>query len=798
MKIGSIPGQLLLAGIVIALLSSCREDDSSGAEAVETLPVPSAPTAAASDEGLEDQTISFITIATDAPSRFRDFTDIDVFGNVIGFDADVMADISADSGFEYEFVVTSYEGLLESITNQEFSAAMSGLILPGEAMEGLLYTDPYLEVGQVLVVRANEERLKDYDQISPSAEIGVQRFTSGEQTARELLGLTDAELQLFNGTPEALQALIDGDLQGVIIDSDDAVHFTTSFPQQLKIVGGPGEESWISSKSYVIAVHPENQQLLTLFNEAVQRAQADGTIDRLTRAWLIPKETIAAGESLVGTSANELVIGIVGEPIDLDPASRVPDLMRWEILANTMGGLLMYGADNNLVPVLASDFPTISEDKLEYTFSLRPDLTFPDNSEFTAADVKFSVNRAASLGNFQTNNYLKDANEDNFADDDAVQVIDPLTVKFVLKEPTSFFPSLLATPPYFIASEACYSENADPVNTCGGIGPYAITNWDIGEQMRLKANPEWPGIAPVFENIQIRFYQDPSRMRRSLENSAIDVAWTGLRPEDALEMQNNSDLTYWQGPSTFKSYIVFEQSKTPWSDPRIREAIALSVDRESLAADVFNGSRIPLFSPVPDETPGHLAAEPERDLVTARSILTAAGHNPNDKLVLELWFVNDGRYSDQEEAYALAIEEQLEETGLIDVALQGAPWDVFRPQSLTCNYPAYILGWPSRGQPAAYLDPMAWIEYFITNTDSICSNFESPEMEALYQSAIVETGAVQRFELYQQIQELWGREFPTLDLTQEPRTAVSLPNVQDFKVDAIGLLHYDVLTKSGG
>jgi ABC-type transport system substrate-binding protein len=93
---------------------------------------------------------------------------------------------------------------------------------------------------------------------------------------------------------------------------------------------------------------------------------------------------------------------------------------------------------------------------------------------------------------------------------------------------------------------------------------------------------------------------------------------------------------------------------------------------------------------------------------------------------------------------------------------------------------------------------MTWIEYFITNTDSICSNYESQEMETLYRSAMEETDPAQRFEIYQRIQELWARDFPTLDLTQEPRVAVSLPNVQDFIIDAIGLLHYDLLTKSGG
>jgi ABC-type transport system substrate-binding protein len=165
---------------------------------------------------------------------------------------------------------------------------------------------------------------------------------------------------------------------------------------------------------------------------------------------------------------------------------------------------------------------------------------------------------------------------------------------------------------------------------------------------------------------------------------------------------------------------------------------------------------------------------------------------------MTIWYVNDGRYTTLEEQYATALKAQLEETELITVTLEGAPWEVFRPSSVACSYPAYLLGWPSSGQPAAYLDAMSWIEYFITNTDRICSNFENTAMETLYQEALQEVDEGQRLALYGQIQELWAREFPTLDLTQQPRVAISLPNVGGVWTDAMGLMHYDLLVKSGG
>jgi peptide/nickel transport system substrate-binding protein len=316
--------------------------------------------------------------------------------------------------------------------------------------------------------------------------------------------------------------------------------------------------------------------------------------------------------------------------------------------------------------------------------------------------------------------------------------------------------------------------------------------------MRLRANPDWPGESPAFELIQLRFYDDAGRMRRSLENNALDMAWTGLPYAEALDLRGNPAYRFWDGPSTFKSYLVFDHKQEPWDDARVREAISYAVDRQALAQDVFAGARFPLFSPVPDSTPGHLATEPARDLESARTILLAAGLSEGKKLEMTLWYVNDGRYGPLEQTYAEVIERQLEETGLIEVTLEGAPWNVFRPQSLTCNYPAFLLGWPPLNQPANYLDAMSWMDYFITQTDRVCSNYESPRMTALLESAQRENDLAARLEIYRQMQELWAQELPTLDLTQERRAAVSLANVRNVVIDATGLMHYDRLTKAGG
>jgi hypothetical protein len=80
-------------------------------------------------------------------------------------------------------------------------------------------------------------------------------------------------------------------------------------------------DAWITRQSYVIAVEPIEPALLAALNEAIAQAKADGSIERIMRNWLVSKETIDAGESLIGTPGDMIVIGVVGALDNLDPAA---------------------------------------------------------------------------------------------------------------------------------------------------------------------------------------------------------------------------------------------------------------------------------------------------------------------------------------------------------------------------------------------------------------------------------------------------------------------------------------------
>lgn len=792
--------------LAFVALAAC--DGPTEPEVGETAPTPTAPIAPTADLPV-DAAGDLLVIATDAP--LPPFADFDPFGNVIGFNNAVVERIAARASLDYEFVVTPSEGVLDNIaagSARDFDAVMSALIIPETPPPGIAFTRPYLEVGQVLVVLVDEKEINGAADIRSGTAVGVLVDSVG-QDAAAALGVAQSDLfATYDRPSQLIQALIDEVIDVVIVDSYIAEYFARNFPEQVRIAGGEGREAWLDHRAYGIAVAADDTELLHTLNAALEGLSEEGALNELTVAWLIsetdPAAAVDPGESRVGTPTTELFIGVVGQFTDMDPASLTTDFVGWEIKTNTMSGLYRFNPDNELEPLLASALPSVSEDKLEYTIPLRPGLRFPDGSEFTADDVKWSLNRAAGLGNFLVNTYLKDSNADNFADEDAVQVMDSLTVKIILKEPTGYFPAILAVPPFFPISSECYSEAGDPGSTCGAIGPYTIVSWDLNDRLRLRANPDWPGEPkPAFENITVKFYSDADAMRRSLvEFRSVDLAWTGLPFSDyaeLIELDEDGDgepnYTGWTGSNTFKSYIIFEQAAEPWDSERVRQAAALALDHEALAA-LFGGARLPLRSPVPDTIPGHLPTFPERDLDAARALLRAEGHTETGPLPVTLWYVNDGRYSAVEDAYAGAIKSQLEETGVFQVELAGAGWDEFRLQISQCGFPMYLIGWPSPGQPTSYLDATSWTDFFVTNTNRVfCSNYTSESMTELVAEARAEVEEGPRLEQYGQIQTLWAEELPTLPLTQEPRRAVSLTSINGVRIDALGMMHYEWLTK---
>lgn len=494
---------------------------------------------------------------------------------------------------------------------------------------------------------------------------------------------------------------------------------------------------------------------------------------------------VAAEAAAAPPAAGEaLIIGTTDSVTDLDPAETY-DFHTWEIFYNVAGSLLNYiPGTTQLEPELAAEWPTVSDDGLEWTFKLLPDMVFPDGTPMDAHAVKWSVDRVVRLEgdpNWLVSSFL----------DEAI-VVDDLTITFKLQNPVGFFPLLLADAPWRPVSPNCYSEDGfDTDSTCSGLGPYKIVRWERDVEMELVANPDYPRNPPKWPRIIVRYFADATTLRLALENGEIDVAWRTLLPTDYVDLEDNPDFVVIEGPGAYIRYICFNSTTPPYDNIKVKQAVSLAIDRAEISDRVFLGTHQPLYSMVPMGMEGHTDAFPERDLEAAKALLAEAGYSEASPLEMDFWWTT-AHYGDTEADVATVIKTQLEETGMIVVTLQSAEWATYTDNFGPGTMPVFLLGWYPD-----YLDPdnYTWSFAHSEAADDLGIFYASEEMDALLEAAQTEMDPDKRMDLYAQIQDLWTTEVPTIPFTQGSLYAVTQKGVTGVTLSPTMYFPYFLLEK---
>lgn len=251
-------------------------------------------------------------------------------------------------------------------------------------------------------------------------------------------------------------------------------------------------------------------------------------------------------------SRDTIIIGTTDEINSLDPDDAY-STHDWEILKNTGATLLGYEPGTaNLVPQVAVDFPTVSNEGKTFTFKIRSDVKYADGTPLTAQDYVRSWNRLNTLEG-QVSGLMQLYIE-------SVEAPDDTTVVYNLKSSFGFFPSIVATAPLVPANPAIYpeSEILQFPATIEGIGPYRMTSLKVGEQMVLEANPNYFGEdKPIIQKVIIKYYADPTTMGAAIEKGEIDIAWRILGPVEANRLDGVEGLTVETINAPTLRYLVF-------------------------------------------------------------------------------------------------------------------------------------------------------------------------------------------------------------------------------------------------
>ncbi len=454
----------------------------------------------------------------------------------------------------------------------------------------------------------------------------------------------------------------------------------------------------------------------------------------------------------------------VNELPGLDPAN--PQNAQSVLAINLIfGGLVKLDAQLNVVPDDAESW-SVSDDGKTYTFKIRPTLKFADGSPVTAQDFADSINRAlqpetASYGAaFQLQHVVGAA---DVADGKAkaasgIKVVDPQTLAITTDETVPYFLAQLTYPVTFVVPTKFVQQQGDKwTDQAFGTGPFRVKEWQHNQKLILEPNPYyWAGPVGVNE-IDLPFIQDSETAYQLYRTGDLDIMGSQQNPVPSARVPEvNSSPDFHNVASFAVRYIGFNNRIPPFDNLGARRALAMSVDKVTLAEKVLNGAVGPTDRILPPGFPG--SQYPVKGLTfdpkAAKDELVKAGYGPDKPFPqVTLTYGVEG----DNERVATYLQQQWKENLGIDVNLQPLELATFS-KNLDTTYLTpdkglqfYLSIWG-----ADYPDPQNFItEQLRSDSPNNNGHWENQQFDEIGKKADTFIGSQdERFKLYNQIEQI--------------------------------------------
>lgn len=441
-------------------------------------------------------------------------------------------------------------------------------------------------------------------------------------------------------------------------------------------------------------------------------------------------------------------------------------------------GLLKFTPGLEPMPELAKSW-SVSPDGLEYVFRLQENVTWHDGRPFTAEDVIFSV--------MQFNREIAPRLRGVLSGIAEATAPDPLTVRFVLKQPFQPFLLCFDATALPIVAKHIYGgtdfrtnpANARPI----GTGPFRFVEWQRGNFIRMERfEGYWKPGQPYLDGILWRVIPDGQSRRLAIEGGQVQMSTaTDIEPFDipALRQAPNLQVTT-KGWEYFSPLFWFELNLRvkPFDDRRVRQAMSMALDRNFIVNRLWFGLGKPATGPVASTTRFH---EPEAkvapfDVAKARALLDEAGLRPNAQGIRaafryvvppygEIW-TRMGEYFRQA-MRQIGMEVTLESTDAGTWASRIANWDY----EATSNV-LYQFGDPTLGVERSYVSSNIQ-KILFTNT----AGYSNPRVDELFARGRSAASEAERRAAFSEVQKLLVEDMPLLWVVE-----VNYPTVMDRRL----------------
>ncbi|MFR9796330.1 ABC transporter substrate-binding protein [Streptomyces sp. MS06] len=468
-----------------------------------------------------------------------------------------------------------------------------------------------------------------------------------------------------------------------------------------------------------------------------------------------------------GDQSRTIVVGTTDSITSLDPAGAY-DAGSWALFSNVFQSLLTFApGGTEPVPDAAQSCAFQQGGLTTYRCELREGLKFPSGRAVTAQDVKFSFDRvkkiASDVGPSSLFSTLKSVDAQG------------RVVTFHLSSPDATFPLKVATGAGSIVDSERYP--ADSLRSdaaVDGTGRYTLKSYHKGKSAVLEPNPRYQGaVKDGGSPIELRYYKDAEALQSAWKDKRIDVAARELPPAylAALNPSDPGQRVTEADSSDIRNLYLNTRKGSPLHDARVRRALAWSVDREQLAARVYQGTVDPLYSLIPTGITGHTTSffdnYPEQSTAKARKLLEEAGV---DIPVRFSYGYGTGSGAAAQEAAEL--KRQLEATGLFKVDVKGYEWTDFQKRWAGGRLDAYAVGWV-----ADYPDPDTFGSPLVGTGSTMNTGYSSKTVDRLITSSQQYADRSRAARDFRELQEKVARDVPVLPLWQRKEYVVTIEDV---------------------
>lgn len=442
-----------------------------------------------------------------------------------------------------------------------------------------------------------------------------------------------------------------------------------------------------------------------------------------------------------------------------------------------------------LVPVLAESWE-ISDDHLIYLFRLKKNVKWQDGHPFTAKDILFSFERIRDpkVDSAHLRNYYQDIEK--------LEIIDDYTVRYHYRIPyfraLEFCGGIPIVPAHLFKPEDDFNQHPigrQPV----GTGPYKLLHWDTGKEIVLVRNEDYWSDKPNLNRIVFKIITDNTVALQVLKQGGLDLM--GLRPIQWVKQtqskrfeENFQKLKYYL-PSY--SYIGWNMRRPLFSDRKVRTAMTMLLDRETILQKVLFGlgtvvtGTFYINSPDYDQSIKPYPYDP----AAALELLKAAGWEDHDgdhildkdgaPFAFEFLISAGSKFGEQ---LATIFQENLKQVG-IRMEIRKMEWAVFIQRIEERNFDACTMGWSLSWES----DPFQLWHSSQAEKGSNFVGFKNEEADRIIEEARREFNPLRRKQLYHRFHKILHEEQPyTFLFTTEALVAVSR-RFQNVHVYPMGL-----------